>query len=59
MTVTANASNDELAVPGEGGGVHVTSGTFTVANTIIAGNTDKSGTNHPDASGTFADGPPT
>jgi hypothetical protein len=54
VTVTRNTADSDANGSGDGGGISRTSGTFTVMNTLIGGNFDKSaGTKHPDCSGTL------
>jgi CSLREA domain-containing protein len=55
VTVTGNtADSDSGGVAGDGGGVSIGSGTFTVQNTIVAGNGDP--TSDPDCAGTLTSG---
>ncbi|HLE27038.1 MAG TPA: choice-of-anchor Q domain-containing protein, partial [Anaerolineales bacterium] len=47
-------ADSDASGAGDGGGIRRASGTVTVKNTLMAGNTDaSSGTKHPDCSGTF------
>jgi CSLREA domain-containing protein len=55
VTIFNNTANSDSDVYGDGGGVHVFSGTLTVRNSIIAGNFDDNGTGllFDDCSGTL------
>ncbi len=56
VTITNNTAENDPAAKGHGGGAY-SGGTFTVLNSIIAGNFDKSATNSkPDCSGAFITG---
>ncbi len=55
-TVTANTANADNLFPGNGGGLNRTNGSFTVKNSIVAGNTVGTGGSGPDCTGTFASG---
>lgn len=55
VTIADNTADSDGDGGGDGGGLHITSGTATLANTIVAGNTDGGG-EAPDCSGSLTAG---
>jgi CSLREA domain-containing protein len=59
VTFSDNVADSDTDGTGDGGGIRVDSGTVTIENTLLGGNTDKStgaDPNHPDCSGTLTSG---
>jgi CSLREA domain-containing protein len=59
VTFADNVADSDANGVGDGGGIRADSGTVTIQNTLLGGNTDKStgaDPNHPDCSGSVASG---
>lgn len=54
VTISGNTADSDASNQGDGGGIRIASGTVSLKNTIIAGNSDASPAGlHPDCSGVF------